>query len=329
MASHLPEESVHSVAPQGDDSVSPSFDRIKQLALEKRNQHLNGKEVKTVKKVSFKVILVAAMACLLGIAALAAAFGGLDYITSIFGDSAKSIQDEIVTPQVQASADGRDLALEAMVTDGFVTNMIVSLTGDQPSDEYLFTVTADTSIRSTGWYVLEDFTTSGKTFYVVDLVSEQRFDTASITLSLSRNVAPIDLSFQIENQLGNAVVNFPENAMSGQTQLKELQVSPMGFLLICHEENPQGGLPATNIRLRFSDGETEDMEVSFAPSDETVGGGGGAILTNGQQNAPLVVIFHGTRNPDGELVISGQFSRIITPAAIENVIIDGVEYSVK
>ena len=327
LASHMPEEIIPGVEPQGDGSVSPSFDRIKQLALEKRQDNMNGKEEKPVKKTSFKIILIAAMVGLMSITAFAA-FGGLEYIKSIFGDSAQSIQNEIVTPQVKASADDRDMALEALVTDGYVTNMVVSLTGDRPSDQELFTVSTGTSLRSNGWYVLEDFTTSGKTFYVVDLVSEQRFDTADITLSLNRDVAPIDLTFQIENKLGNAVVDFPEGSMSGQTQLKELQVSPMGFLLICHEENPQGGLPTTNISLVFSNGKTEVMEVEFAPSDETVGGGGGAIIDNGPKNMPLVVTFYGNRNPDGELIISGQFSRIINPAEIQKVIIDGVGYQV-
>lgn len=41
---------------------------------------------------------------------------------------------------------------------------------------------------------------------------------------------------------------------------------------------------------------------------------------------PLVISFHGTRNPDGELVINGQFSRIINPAGIEKIIVEGVEY---
>jgi len=68
------------------------------------------------------------------------------------------------------------------------------------------------------------------------------------------------------------------------------------------------------------------MDVEYSPSDETVGGG--AIIDNGPKNMPLVVTFYCNQNPDGELVISGQFSRIINPAEIEKVMIDGVEYPV-
>lgn len=328
MAAHIPEELIVPVDPLGDPSISPSADRIKQLALQKRKDHLKEKEEKPMKKTVFKVVLVAAIVSLLSITAFAA-FGGLELIKSIFGDSAASIQNAIVTPQVSASAQGRDMALEALVTDGFVTNMVVSLTGRQPSDDDLFTVTTDTSLRSNGWHVLEDYTTADKTYYAVDFISEQRFDTAEVTLSLNKKVAPIDLSIQIENQLGNAVVDFPAGAMAGQTQLKQLQISPMGFLLIGREENARGGLPSTDIQLVYQNGAADALQVEFDDGDEMVTGGGGAVITDNRENAPLVVMFHGTRNPDKELVVNGQFSRIIDPAQIEKVVIDGVAYPVK
>ena len=327
MASHMPEEFVNCVEPQGDDTVSPSPDRIKRLALEKRREYLNGNEDKPMKKLSFKILLIAAIVGIMSLTAFAA-FGGLDYMKSIFGNSAETLQDAIVTPYATASADGREISLAAMVTDGYVTNLIVSVTGDMPSHtKDLFTISSNRDMRSTGWSVLEEFTTSAKTRFLVDLVSEQRFDTADITLSLNKEIAPIDLSFQIENKLGNAVIDFPEGAMSEQTQLKELQVSPMGFMLIGRESHAKGGLPATSIKLVYSDGKTENLEVEFAPSDETVMGGGGAIL--GGPETPLVTSFHGTRNPDGELVISDQFSRILNPDAIQKVIVEGTEYLVK
>lgn len=325
MASHISQEMVDLVEPLGDSAVSPSADRIKALALEKRREFLMEKEEKPMKKTIFRIVLVAALVCAMG-ATVFAAFGGLDLIKGIFGDSAESIQGEIVIPRVSASAGGRDMALEALVTDGFVTNMVVSLTGERPPEQALFQIETDMALRSNGWYVLEDFSAPGKTCYVVDFVSEQRFDTADITLSLNRDIAPIDLTMRVENTLGNAVVQFPQSAMAGQTQLGELQISPMGFLLIGHESDAQGGLPSTGIRLVFSDGGSEDIEVEFAPSDETVGGGGGAILVDEGQAAPLVTTFQGARNPDGELVINGQFSRVIHPEKIEKVIVGGVEY---
>lgn len=252
----------------------------------------------------------------------------MEFIKGIFGDSAETIKNEIVTPLVSASAGGRDLTVEALVTDGFITNMVVSLTGEKPADTItdLFTVTTNTGIRSNGWYELEDFSTQNKTCYVLDLISEDRFETADINLSLNPDIAAINLSVPVKNSLGNTVINLPAGAMSGETELKELQISSMGFLLIGTEKNAQGGLPATNIRLVFTDGKTENLEVEFAPSDELVGGGGGAVIGANPTKLPLVTSFHGTRNPDGELVISGQFSRIINPAGIEKIIVEGVEY---
>lgn len=327
LADLIPDRDVMPVPPQGDDTLSPSSARIKALALEKRRAYLNENEVIPMKRASFRVALIAAVICLISLTAFAA-FGGLDYIKSIFGESAVSLQNEIITPQVSASSDGRDLALEALLTDGYVTNLVVSLTGAMPSGELrLFQVSIDGTLRSVSWSDMPAFSTADKTYYAVEIVSEARFEAADMILSLDPEIADITLPFTVENKLGNAVVTFPEGALSGETALKELQVSPMGFLLIGHESNAQGGLPPTHIQLCFAQGRTESIDVEFAPSDETVSGGGGAIL-DGNAALPLVTSFHGTRNPSGALVISGTFSRIINPANIEKIIIDGVEYPI-
>jgi hypothetical protein len=349
MASHIPEVSVSRVEPQGDDSVSPSFDRIKHLALEKRKNYLtesaptkkkpNREGEKPMKKKLIMSILVAAMLLTMCLTAFAAG-GGLDYLKSIFGDSIESIQNETVTtPLVTASANGRDMALEAMVTDGYVTYMIVSLTGEQPTLEAwdLFAVTTDLDIKLYSWDVLEEFTVSTKSFYVVYLVSEERFDAGEITLSLNRDIAPIDLSFQIENKLGNTVITFPENTISGSAQLIELQVSPMSFLLICNEENPLRAPHPISIRLVFSDGKTEDLftEAYLSHSDFSDIDLSETAMLYGHhmfitiEDGPLAKALSIMKNPDGELVYDGLFSRIINPASIEKVIIDGKEYSVK
>lgn len=330
LASHIPDEKILPIQPQGDSTVTPSYDRIKSLALKKRKEHLYGKEEKSVKRVSSRIVLVAVIASLLSVTVFATvALGGLDYMKGIFGSSASSVQNEIVTPQIQASANGRSMAVEALVTDGFITNMVVSLTGEQPDDKDLFTVTSNTEIRSNGWHAMEEFTTAGKTYYALDLVSKQYFNAANVTLSLNKQVAPIELSVPLENQLGNAVVYFPENTQVQNTELRQLQVSPMGLLLICNEKNPQGGLPPTSMLLKLSNGKTEKVEMSFAASDRTVGGGGGAVLTDDPKDMPLISTFQGERNPKGELVISGQFSRILNPATIDKVVVGGVEYAVK
>ena len=333
MASRIPDAFVAQVEPSGDDSIQPSSERIKQLALQKRGNYLR-KEEKPMKKAPIKILLAAAIVVALSFSAFAA-FGGIDYLRSLFGDSIDSIQDQVVTPLVKGSDGDRELAVEALVTDGYVTNLIVSLTGDEPTEDYkigeqqLFTMTGD--FRMFSWTKMDDFSKPGKTYYAIDFLSEQRFDKANISIALRKNVADITLSFAIENNLGNAVIDFPEGAKSGNTRLLALQISPMGFLLTGNEENPQGGLPPTSIQVVFANKKTENMDVNFAPGDEngTVSGGGGAIMVEKWQKAPLVTRFHGVRNPDGELVITGQFSRIINPADIVKVVIDGVEYLVR
>ena len=358
MASRIPDEFVGQVEPSGDGSVHPSSERIKQLALQKRSNYLR-KEEKPMKKAPLKILLVAAIVVALSFSAFAA-FGGIDYLRGIFGDSIDSIQDQVVTPLVKGSADGREMAVEALVTDGYVTNLIVSLTGDEPVetqpfatksedkviektstmvvsvdeegdpyDSQLFLVTFDSPIRSYGWSKLEAFSMPGKTYYAIDLLSEQRFDKANIGIALNRDVADIALTLEIENNLGNAVVGFPAGAKSGQTRLMGLQISPMGFMLTGSEDNPEGGLPPTSIQVVFANKKIETMDVQFADGEGgRVAAGGGAIMTEKWQKGPLVTKFFGVRNPDGEIVITGQFSRIINPAEIVKVVVDGVEYPV-
>jgi len=358
MAARIPDRHIEAVTPSGDNALRPSSERVKQLALQKRENYLNRKEEKPMKKAPIKILLAAALVVILSFSAFAA-FGGLDYLRSIFGDSIDSIQDQVVTPLVKGSVDGRELAVEALVTDGYVTNLIVSLTGEEPaepqpfvtesqgkiiedsstivivaergdpSEGLLFNITGDFNMRSTGWTKLNEFSTAGKTTYAIDVLSEQRFDKANIQIALNKDIADITLDFEVENNLGNAAVNFPAGAKSGQTRLMEPQISPMGFLLTGSEENPQGGLPPTRIKLIFANNKSEDMNVEFAGGEgATVGGGGGAIMTGRWEKAPLVTKFHGVRNPDGELVITGQFSRVINPAEIVKVVIDGAEYPV-
>lgn len=329
MVKSLPEEYTMPIQPQGDASASPSASRIKELALLKREEYLAENEEKTVKKASFRFVLIAAMVCLVSVTAFAA-FGGMDLIRSIFGESADSIQNAIVTPQAVVSGQGRELALEALVTDGFVTNTVVSLTGEKPADEStLFTVTIDAPTRSIGWYEMEDFSTADKTYYVIEAISETRFDKADMVISLNEEVAHIELSFEVENSLGNAVIDFPEGAMSGETALRQLQISPMGFMLIGHEQAAQGGLPSTGIELVFANGTRESIEVEFMPSDETIMGGGGMVIRGDDGLVPFIAGFQGMRNEDGELVINATFSRIIDPAGIKKVVIEGVEYPVQ
>jgi len=340
MASRIPDEFIALVEPSGDNSIQPSPERIKQLALQKRSNYLR-KEERPMKKTPIKILLVAAIVAALSFSAFAA-FGGIDYMRSLFGDSIDSIQGQIVTPLVKGSADSRELAVEALVTDGYVTNLIVSLTGDEPAalppsttespdpyDSQLFLVTYDSPMRSYGWTKLDEFSKPGKICYAIDVISERRFEKANIGIALNKDVADITLALDLENNLGNAVVDFPAGTKFGQTQLMSLQISPMGFMLTGSEDDPQGGLPPTSIQVVFDNKKTETMDVQFADGeDRLVGGGGGAIMTGRWEKAPLVTKFHGVRNPDGELVITGQFSRIINPAEIVKVVIDGVEYPV-
>lgn len=329
MAEHTPDALVQQIDPLGDSSIRPSQDRIRQLALQKRREYLNKQEEKPMKKVTFRVVLVAALICLVSASAFALS-GGLQYMQHIFGDSVNSVESAVLTPQITASGGGRTMELEALLSDGFVTDMILSLSGETPpqNTEALFSVSSDSiQPRSIVWNELEAFSSTEKTMYRVELVTEKRFDAAAITLSLQPDIAPISMQIDVQSKLGNAVVDFPDGAMSGETKLVQLQLSSLGLLLIGQESDARGGLPSTDMQLVFADGTTESVQIEFAPSDELVGGGGGAVIDDGEV-LPLVVSFDGNRNPDGELVVSAEFSRVIQPGNLKSVAVDGIEYPV-
>lgn len=256
---------------------------------------------------------------------------GLDYMKNVFGDSAQILESGIVTIGSATTGQGREMTLEVVATDGLVTNMIVSLTGDVPQkgiEPFLFQ-SENLRPRSIRSKLLDDFSGKEKSVYLVELVCEERFDTGELTLLLNEDIAPLSLSFTIENKLNAALVVFPDGTVSGESELRKLQVSPMGFMLDCYEGNAEGGLPSTAFQLLFQDGHTEELHLEFMPSDETMGFGGGSAILGGAGELPLITDYYGTRDSNGGFAITGQFSRVLDVANIEKVVVGELEYSVE
>jgi hypothetical protein len=101
-------------------------------------------------------------------------------------------------------------------------------------------------------------------------------------------------------------------------------------LVIGSEKEAKGGLPTAEIYVVMNDGTSEELisVQSFDSEDdgETISGGGSAIILGPGEKAPLVIGTMGSRNPDGKMVTSGSFSRILNLDEVKAISVDGVEY---
>lgn len=67
-------------------------------------------------------------------------------------------------------------------------------------------------------------------------------------------------------------------------------------------------------------------KMSFDDGEETVTAGGAAVIVGEGQEPPLVIQTMGERNPDGKVVTTGYFSRILNLNDVQTICVDGTEY---
>lgn len=223
LVSQMPEELLTHMDYEASHPLSD--ERIKALALEKRQNHIAKEKEpdmnKSRKRTLPKIFLVAAIVCALSITVLAS--GGLNFFKNLFGGGSEIIEPAVVTPIVYQEIDDISLSVEAMVTDGYVTNLILALKGAHPADEAeLFHISSNVDLSSSGWHEMKDFSSKGTTYYNMRLVSLERFETAELKLSLNPDLAPISLDVTLNNQLGNALLQFPSDTTTGTVTLSEM-----------------------------------------------------------------------------------------------------------
>ena len=155
--------------------------------------------------------MIAAVFCLFAASVFALA-GGFDYFRSIFGDTAKHVEQDIQSPGITAADSDRQMTLESMLTDGYKINLIVSLkalSGEakantfdhEPIDLFDTNLTPNSSYEhevalSYTCSELEEFSTENRHFYHLQLDSLENNRTgsykelASISDRLTKPVQP-------------------------------------------------------------------------------------------------------------------------------------------
>ncbi|MBS5604916.1 MAG: DUF4179 domain-containing protein [Enterocloster asparagiformis] len=335
---------------ENETGLKPSGQRIEDLVFQKLNVETNaagmaGKR-RPMRKKTWKILLIAAVFCLFAASVFALA-GGFDYFRSIFGDTAKHVEQDIQSPGITAADSDRQMTLESMLTDGYKINLIVSLkalSGEakantfdhEPIDLFDTKLTSNSSAEheaalSYTCSELEEFSTENRHFYHLQLDSLENCTGWDLKLSLSQEMGGLSLDAKVESTTAARQLDIGQD-IDGNLTVESIQISPLGALLIGSEKEAAGGLPAPSVDIIFLDGSHEELisSMSFDSSDDgTVLGGGSAVISDDPTSGPLVVTTYGMRNPDGKVVLAAEFGRIIRLDQVKSISVDGVEYSVK
>jgi hypothetical protein len=340
MCVFLQERFYEKVEPTAHPELSSQ--RIRELAFAKLQQQsatggatIQEKE-KRMKK-SIKILLVAAIMCAMSATAFAAN-GGMEFFKSIFGSSAESIGEHIQSPMASVEDDGYRLTAESLLSDGFKAHLIISLTPKSGKPATLDPielfnaqfVDSEGVMNSASYSEMPEFAHDNTRYYHLELTSFEKHDSAKIKVSLKEDLAPLSVTVTIDDAM-TARKEIQINAEDYENKNyypETVQLSPMGVLVIGSEKEAKGGLPTAQIFVQMKDGTSEELisEMSFDNGDETVRGGGEMILVGDGEIAPLVTVTMGERNPDGKVVTTGTFSRILNLDEVQAIIVDNTEY---
>ena len=336
--------------PENTSGLAPDPGRIKELTMKKLAQQRRlqtgpgeeapppaaGKE-KPMKKNTVRIILAAAVVCLLSVTALA--LGGADFFQAIFGREALSVQDQIETPMASAENGDYRLSAVASLSDGYKTNLVLSLEslrGDGSQKDAQGRIGAMTAAESASVACtpLPEFDSGGISYYRLEVPTLQSHAGEAITAVLEgeEGEAPLLLEVAPEKRLAALTVEIPEEAFAGENyRPEEVQLSPLGVLVIGAEEEAQGGIPNVQILAVLEDGSQVEIMPLWAfdsgSGGSTAVAGGGAVEAAPWEEEPLVVHTSGARNLDGKTVTTANFTRVFPVDQVTAIIVNGISFS--
>lgn len=341
LVSDLPEENLSFISLSSNSPLSN--EKIRKLSMEKRRHYMaidmeesmEKRSTVSQKKKWTKFLAIAAIVATLCMTAFA--FNQTDLMKSLFGGKNKNLIDtSIMLPIETGEADGKKMTIQSVLTDGYITNIVVSVENADnidPYDHNVFEVTSDNQVGSK-IEKMENFSQGTYQYFHVSVTTSSSIINSNLTISLNSSIAPITLTTKVVSSLDSKTITFPENTTQGTSALKELQISPVGYLLTAYQSDPQKGLPSTNITLVFNDGHTEEIDAYLMDSDPEDNayemGGGFAVIEPDLENGPLMKGGVGSYNyENSKISVGGEFSRLIDTSELKEIIIDGISYPVK
>ncbi len=330
--------------PENTSGLTPSPDRIRARVLERiaRQETAQtggektlpppGKE-KPMKKHTFRIILAAAVVCLFSVTALA--LGGADLFRAVFGEGAGSLQEQIETPSASAEDQAHRLSVLASLSDGYKTNLILSLEslagdGSQKEAQDRLGAMVETQAASITCTPLEEFDRGRISCYRLEVSTLENHQGKTITVTLDGDT-PLLLEVTPEKRLASLTVEIPAEAFPGENyRPEEVQLSPLGVLVIGTEAEISGPIPNVEILAVMEDGSKEEIMPLWAfdgAADASLGGGGAATAGPGEEE-PLVVHTTGARNLDGKTVTTANFTRVLSLDQVAALEISGQRFPV-
>ena len=335
--------------------LQPSPERIRRIAISKlENQAVHESEVPAVesalrkentmkKKNILRIFMIAAAVCLISITAVAASIGGLPYFKAIFGGGADTVQEDIRNPELTAANQDYKMSIQGLLSDGYKTHVIVSVESlkdakltEDPSGLFSVQCKASTgeispSLNAVSCEALSPFSKGKINFYNIQVGSLKSQLDSTMEVVFQKG-APLKIDIPVKHSTASKTVKINGNSYRDKNYRPEsVQLSPLGVLVIGSEGKAKGGLPTSNMFVLMKDGTKDELisPESFDTGDgEPVKGGGGAVEPGFGQPTPLVTQTMGERNPDGKVVTTGYFSRILDLSQVKSILVDGTEYPV-
>ncbi|NLY20189.1 MAG: DUF4179 domain-containing protein [Tissierellia bacterium] len=314
-----------------------SEDRINKLAKEKRKNHLENEYTNSNKKKPLsKVALLVALISLFSITVFAAS--KINLFQSVFGGGLEKIESSIVEPVISDTINGVTMNLEAIVSDGRSINIIISLeginsiydnlTGAKDEGNFansggfmLFDLDVEFPISRTLMHPLEDLNDTDKKYYYLQFTNFENYKSQEVTISLNPRLAPIVLTTTVDNNLNCIELNLENKLTIESINIEKLQITPISFMLTCYGDKENDNFPYTTIELVFVDDYSETIELELLPDYDFKFHG-----TTDPTIDSLVKFLNITRNSDNNITFRGEFSRVIEPKKIEQILINGINY---
>lgn len=338
-----------------------SFDtgRIRQLALEKLHSKgsIEEKESKkTMKRAPYRILVAVAIIAVLTTTAFAA--GGLDFFRTMFGNSVDNAGSSIQHMAVSVKDDDFEMAAEQLISDGYSTKMIVSLSPlSKEARGWLEKANAidiktevvggsenaeDTDMVMMGSERLTEFDTEDKAYFCVTYENNRSYAGQSLQLTLTAlraishtenketMIAESNLALTIENpksMTAQRTILFPVPGASEENSYPvDLTVNSISAVLTIQEPAGSTSTPTMDVTLVMKDG-TKEAVFEAGWVAEGAGGGGGVALSDNQNALPLASGHSYMRDMETSRILqTASFSRIINPADADYVLVDETRY---
>lgn len=339
-----------------------SFDteRIKSLAFAKLQIEgdTDEKEIITMKRASYRILIAVALIAVLTTTAFAA--GGLDFFRSMFGNSIDRANDSIQNVSVSTENENIKMTAEQLISDGYYTKIIVSLTPLSEEGRNILerdhlnevNIAIDAHVKdnienpksmdviSGGMQRMPEFDTKDKEYFCSTYESNSSYADMPIEIKLKTYdrkenmkceellMLTIDDPKSITSQKS---IEFPvpDDKLNSSYPVS-LTVNSISAVLTLQEPKGSFDTPTVDVTIVMKDGSKEKIFEEGWISEGGGQGGGGATFSDDHGALPLATSYSYRRDLDtSQIIQTAGFSQIIEPSTIDYVKVDGKKYEFK